>query len=280
MKNYIKVILRGVGQVMLQNNAIAGLLFLIGIFYNSWILGIGAIVGCIISTYFAHLLKYSKEDINNGLYGFNGVLVGIAIYFYFGLNIISFLFLIFGSVFSTFIMYKMKKIIPAFTAPFIISTWFVIIFIKIMSIIPLLSSSLPKISSLNLLSAVNMGFGQVMFQGNIITGFIFFLGVLVSSRKAALYALYASALSIFVASFLLLNISMLNIGIFSYNAILCGIALGNNKKIDYLFIALAVILSVIFTYIFGKFGLIALTAPFVITTWIVIYIKEKKLFLR
>ncbi|MDP2944337.1 MAG: urea transporter, partial [bacterium] len=37
MVSYFKIILRGVGQVMLQNNALTGLLFLVGIFYNSWL---------------------------------------------------------------------------------------------------------------------------------------------------------------------------------------------------------------------------------------------------
>ena len=82
MRDYIKTILRGVGQVMLQNNALTGLLFLAGIFYNSWLMGLGAIAGNFISTISAKFLKYSEEDIKNGLYGFNGTLVGIAIWFF------------------------------------------------------------------------------------------------------------------------------------------------------------------------------------------------------
>ncbi|MFA6098718.1 MAG: urea transporter, partial [Patescibacteria group bacterium] len=43
--HFIKILLRGVSQVMLQNNAFTGALFLFGIFYNSWIMGLGAILG-------------------------------------------------------------------------------------------------------------------------------------------------------------------------------------------------------------------------------------------
>ncbi|NCA77090.1 MAG: hypothetical protein EOM90_12225 [Alphaproteobacteria bacterium] len=75
--DYITTILRGVGQVMFQNNALTGILFLAGIFYNSWLMGLGAIAGNIASTITAKVLKYSDEDIKNGLYGFNGTLVGI-----------------------------------------------------------------------------------------------------------------------------------------------------------------------------------------------------------
>ena len=70
---------RGIGQVMFQNNALSGLLMLIGIACNSWQLAILAIAGTIVSTLTASLLKYNKRDIRDGLYGFNGTLVGIAI---------------------------------------------------------------------------------------------------------------------------------------------------------------------------------------------------------
>ncbi|MFA5995560.1 MAG: urea transporter [Patescibacteria group bacterium] len=122
MSNCIKIILRGVGQVMLQNNALTGLLFLAGIFYNSWLMGLGAIAGNIISTISAKFLKYSDEDIKNGLYGFNGTLVGIAIWFFFEVNIYTVIAIIIGAVLSTVIMQTMKKRMPAFTAPFVIAT--------------------------------------------------------------------------------------------------------------------------------------------------------------
>lgn len=273
VKKFTRTILRGVGQVMFQNNAITGLLFLIGIFYNSWIMGIGAVLGNVVSTFTAYLFKYSKEEIENGLYGFNGTLVGIAIFFYFGFNITATIFVIFGSIISTVIMHEVKKKIPALTAPFVISTWIVIFIVWLLNAIPLLSLSFANSNSLNLLQSVTTGFGQVMFQNSIITGFLFIIGILINSKRTVLYAVYGAALSIFIASALLLNISLINIGIFSYNAILCSIALGNNQKKDYLFITIAIILSVIFTYLFGKSGVIALTAPFVLATWIVLAVK-------
>jgi len=73
------ILLKGYSQVMLQNNSITGLLFLAGIFYNSWILGLGAVIGVIAGTVTAFIMKYDKNDIDAGRYGFNAVLVGIAL---------------------------------------------------------------------------------------------------------------------------------------------------------------------------------------------------------
>lgn len=57
-------LLRGVGQVMLQNNALTGLLFLIGIFYNSWIMGLGAMLGVLVSTLVAEIKKEHVDIFN------------------------------------------------------------------------------------------------------------------------------------------------------------------------------------------------------------------------
>ena len=101
MKEGLFIIARGIGQVMFQNNALSGLLMLAGIACNSWILALLALAGNIVSTLTACLCKYSREDIRNGLYGFNGTLVGIAIGVFMEINISSMFLLLFGSALST-----------------------------------------------------------------------------------------------------------------------------------------------------------------------------------
>ncbi|MBI2676125.1 MAG: urea transporter [Candidatus Aenigmarchaeota archaeon] len=65
----LKIVFRGFSQVMLQNHAITGFLFIVGIFYNSWIMGLTALLGVITSTITAFILKYDWKDIHSGLYG-------------------------------------------------------------------------------------------------------------------------------------------------------------------------------------------------------------------
>ena len=47
---FVDWVLRGIGQVVFQNNPISGAVILAGIFYNSWIYGTVCLVGTIIST--------------------------------------------------------------------------------------------------------------------------------------------------------------------------------------------------------------------------------------
>ena len=275
MKTYIKTILRGVGQVMLQNNAFTGLLFLIGIFYNSWIFGIGALVGNIFSTFFAKILKYSKIDIENGLYGFNGTLVGIAIFYFFGFSFVSFLIITIGAFLSTIIMHFMHKKVPAFTAPFVFATWIMILFINYFHILPILSYSIIQTNSFNLITSIFNSFGQVMLQINIVTGILFLIGIFINSKISAFYAFYGALLGTLLAVFISPPTTMINIGFFGYNAVLCAIALKENKnKKTFLFITIAIILSVLINFYLNNYGIITLTAPFVFATWIVLYLKK------
>ena len=272
---YVFAILRGFGQILLQNNALSGLLFLIGVFYNSLVMAIGAIIGALISTCTAILLRYSKNDIENGLYGFNGALIGIAICFFFGFNVTTFLFIAVGSLVSSILARIINKQIPGYTSPFVVITWGIIFCMKSLMTIPFQMASLPEMNSLSLFSALSNGFGQVMFQMNTITGLFFFLAVLINSRVAAFYAVYGSILGALVAIVLSLPLTMINAGLFGYNAILCAIALGDKKWISFLLVTVSVILSVLLNVILMKINVISLTAPFVIATWLILLIKNK-----
>lgn len=271
---YFKTILRGVGQVMLQNNMYSGLLFLIGIAYNSLTLAVAALLGTVFSTLSAHVLKYDQEDIKNGLYGFNGALVGIVIWFFFGKSLISVPALLIGALLSTPISKALQKVLPPYTAPFIVVSWLMIVLLLFVFKLVLPIPTEPVIVAVDFLSASANGFGQVMFQENIITGVFFILGILVNSRLSAFYAVYASLLGVLAALLLSASETSINSGLMGYNAILCAIALIDHKKDRFLWISLAVVVSVLINIGMAKVGIITLTAPFVITTWIFLKLQK------
>lgn len=271
---FIQVILRGVGQVMFQNNSYSGALFLVGIFYNSWLLGLAALIGTLTSTFAALLLNYSKKDIQNGLYGFNGALTGIAAWYFFEPSANSLLALVLGALLSTLVMHYLKKIIPPFTAPFVLVTWLLIYTLVFVFQLPLNSSSSPSLFTVNLFVATSHSFGQVMFQENIITGLFFLLAITINNRLMAVYALYAAVLASLTAWLLAMPYTEINAGLMGYNAILCAIALASNHRRDLLWMTIAIILSTGLNIVLAKTGIITLTAPFVLSTWIVLSIKN------
>lgn len=273
---FVQTILRGIGQVMFQNNIYSGALFLVGIFYNSWLLGLAALFGTILSTVAAQVLKYPKEDIENGLYGFNGALTGIAVLCFFELNIAAGFALFLGSVLSTFVMFYLKKIIPPFTAPFVLVTWFVMYSLLFVFDFSLLSSAPTIGNTFQILTASSKSFGQVMFQENVITGLLFLLAIFINNKLMAIYAVYAAVLGSLTGWIFSESISVVNAGLMGYNAILCAIALSGKKWEDFLLITVAIILSTFVNIGLAMTGIITLTAPFVLVTWVIVKFKKAK----
>lgn len=162
---------RGIGQVMFQNNALSGLLMLIGIFLNSWQMGLLAVSGNIISTSTGRISGYDRDDIKNGLYGFNGTLVGIAVGVFMHLTVNSLILMAIASCASTYIarFFNMQRMLPGFTTLFILSVWMLLGLCSWLMPDMLLVSDTetPASSSINYLQCFSMSIGQVMFQGNI-----------------------------------------------------------------------------------------------------------------
>ncbi len=276
VRNFAEILLRGISQVFLLNNVITGVLFLAGVFYDSWRMGVGAVLGVFVGTLTALFLKYDKNEIRQGFYGYNGVLVGLALICFFGFNITSVIVLLFGSILSSIIRKVMStgKLSP-YTAPFIISTWISMLFIVTLKIIPLQTAQLPNASTLEIIPAASKGIGQVMFLGDMISGILVFIGVLVSSRITAFYALLGASIGAILAFLFSFPLDLVNMGLFGFNGVLCGIAF-SDKKCGYVISAIAAItISVFITYGIMRLGIIPLTAPFVISTWLILLLRKK-----
>ena len=276
--NSLLVLGRGIGQVMFQNNALSGLLMLIGIFLNSWQMGILAISGNIISTLTAYFSGYGRDDIKDGLYGFNGTLVGIAVGVFMELSIGSLLLMAVASCISTWIarLFSFQRSLPGFTAPFILSVWMLLGFCTwIMPDILLVSDAVNDTTQgINYFQTFSFGIGQVMFQGNIWTGLLFLAGILVNSWTAAFYTILGALLPLPLAILLGIDAETLNMGLMGYNGVLCAIALGNRTLKSFVWVSCSVLLSVILQIIGMNLGITTLTAPFVVSVWVIMGIQK------
>ncbi|HET8901391.1 MAG TPA: urea transporter, partial [Holophagaceae bacterium] len=110
LPGFADAVLRGIGQVMLQNNSYAGLLFLAGIFYNSRLFGLAALAGTIVSTATARLLGADRASVRAGLFGFNGALVAIALLYFLQPDALAWAFVVLASACSTVLMGAMMRL--------------------------------------------------------------------------------------------------------------------------------------------------------------------------
>ena len=277
--NLLLTLGRGIGQVMFQNNALSGLFMLIGICLNSWQMGILAVCGNIISTLTAYFSGYRHDDIKNGLYGFNGTLVGIAVGVFLQLSIGSLIMLVIASTLSTWIAYffSQQRLLPGFTAPFILAVWGMLGVCTwlIPNLLLVSDTVIDTTQNINYIQAFSLGIGQVMFQGNtILAGLFFLIGILINSRKDAFYTILGALLPIPLAIVMEVNTANLNAGLMGYNGVLCAIALRGTNWKSGVWAGCSVLLSTILQILGMSLGITTLTAPFVISVWIVMMIQR------
>lgn len=273
---FSKSVLRGFGQIMLQSNYWTGILFLVAICYDSIWMGVAALLSNIVGVLTAKILKFDKANIEDGLYGFNATLVGVALVFYFQFNIWVALAIVIGSAVSTILMeIALRKKFPAFTFPFILVTWILLFLLSIPNLaLPTVSEHFVDITALEDFWIEGHAFGQVIFQGSVIAGLIFMIAVFINSPISALYGFVASVISMAISHHFHEPIDQISAGIFSFNAVLCGIACSGLKPRDGIYVLIAVIFSTLIDMWMIHHGWTTLTFPFVLSMWIILIIKK------
>lgn len=285
LAEYPSITLRGIGQVFFQENAATGALFALGIALSSPIMAIGAIVGSLIGAATAQSMRFDAREITGGIYGFNSALVGIATFFFFEPGVMSWLMLIVGCVAAAFVTRAMRQKLtfPTYTTPFIVVTWVLFLLGRALGV-PMVSPG-PPIEG-GALTAVAHGVSQVMFQASIWTALLFVVGIAISDWRHAAWVVVASAVGVLVANYHISGSAraidverlveraqgeVIALGLYGYNATLAAVALWLWKR-SLAPPLLGALLTVPIAELVPLVGLPALTAPFVLATWIVLAI--------
>jgi urea transporter len=303
----VDALLRGVGQVMFQNNPLTGLLFLVGILVNSVELAGAGLLGLVASTAAAYLLGADRALIANGLFGFNGVLVGIGLAFFLELDLLLGVYIVLGAAVSTVVMLALSNLLgtwdmPALTAPFVLTTWLLLFAVYQFGALhptDLIAPAAPNpeaavqtelrelatgsggLTLANLAHGLFRGVGEVMFEDNLLSGLIFLAGIAVNSRISAAFALLGSAVGLLTALVMGADGFTAYHGLYGFNAVLCAIAIGGVFFVltwrSAIYAVVAAVFSVVafaaVAVLLSPLGMPALTAPFVITTWLFLWPK-------
>jgi urea transporter len=295
---FVDANLRGAAQVMLQDNPLTGLLFLAGIAWGTVSAGmpqvvVGALVGLVGATGTATYIGVDDPSLRSGLYGYNGVLVGVALPTFVKANLLLWAYLVFGAAVSVIVMLAIANLvktwgISALTSPFVLTTWLLLIAthaftgLRISSLpepgfpqIPVAASAL-ALNGEWAISAVLLGVSQVFLIGNVVTGVIFLGALVVSSIWAAAFALAGSMLAVIVALAVGADSNAVAAGLFGFNPVLTAIAIGTVFYTPQPRVAVYAIMGTTFTVIVQAalniavmpFGIPTLTAPFVLATWL------------
>lgn len=279
LHNLLLATLKSVAQVCLQGSPITGAFFLLGIALYSPLYAACALAGAGLSNGFAFAKAkqglVEKGDVHNGLYGFNGSLIGIAIAAFLPINDWALLLLALASIFSVqlVIWVAARSNVPLFTMPFIIVAMFVYGLGQAFNVTG--QEATPMFDQTFVLPLFE-SIGQIFLLPNAVSGICILLGFLVASVRAFFITIWSVGLAYFLAIELGMHEQALNTGLFGFCAILTAHALclkdagpdwWNQAYVLPYKIVLGVMLSVVFTQIFILAHLSFFTLPFVLSVW-------------
>ena len=230
-------------------------------------MGLLGLLGVIISNSLALYLKFDKEKIRDGFYGFNGILFGVAASYYFQLTpFVIFLIIIFlvitfflAAVLENYLFTSFN--LPGLSLPFIFSLYIFFIFITNFDVIYYkdlkfidysFTSNLPIYIQYYFKS-----FSLILFQSSTITGIILVIGVLIFSRVMFINSIIAFFINYVFVNLIFTQPSENMMILTSFNSILTSFALGGSliilsKKTTVLML-LSTIMIIVFTGFFIKF---------------------------
>ncbi|MDE7065618.1 MAG: urea transporter [Desulfovibrionaceae bacterium] len=294
--HFIDVCLRGAGQVMFQNNPLTGLFFLAGIFWGAYAAHMpavawGGVLGLVCGTLTAYALHVPEQNIDAGLHGYNGLLVGCALPTFFAPTPLLWGCIVAGGIFSTILMMAVSRMfrtwkVSAMTGPFVIITWFLMLAaynfanIKITGLphpaVSMQPTDLFPLTAPDFWRACLAGVSQVFLINNVATGVLFLIGLACGSVWAAVFGFAGSMLAVGTALLLGAGSSAIVAGLFQFSAVLTAIGLGTTFYKPNWEVIIFTFLGTIFTVVaqgalnvvLSVYGIPTLTFPFVIAAWI------------
>lgn len=296
IKGAVVSTLRGSGQVMFQQSAWTGFFFLAGIFWGSYAAGLpevawGALVGLVVSTIAGRVVEGPIADGTDGLWGFNGILVGCAFPTFLGNTWLMWLALVFCSAVTTFVRRGFNNVmapwgVTSYTFPFVFLTWVFLLSSRMLHGMPAESLSHPELieqasgvldtSFGSLVVYWLNGISQVFLVKSWVTGILFLIGLACCSRWAALWAAVGSAVSLALAILYGAFPADIAGGLYGFSPVLTAIAVGCTfyspswrSAIWALFaIAATFFVQVGMDVLMMPWGIPTLTGPFCVATWL------------
>lgn len=294
---FIDINLRGAGQVFFQNDPLTGFIILAAIFWaggssGSVSVACGAVVGLTVASLTAILLRADPLSLKQGLFSFNGVLVGAALPTFLARQPLMWACLVIGAAVSTVTTLAIANIaknwgVPGSTAPFVFTTWLLLLAAYSLARIPIAGVPAPglpvprfttetHLSAGVLASILAKSVSQVYLVENVVTGILFVVAIAINSLRSAMFAEVGSIVGLMVAAAFGASGNAIHAGLYGFCAVLTAMAVGAVFNPPSLRATVYAIVAAIFTVLvqaafntaLSPVGIPALTFPYVLTMWI------------
>ncbi|XP_077457600.1 urea transporter 2 isoform X3 [Stigmatopora argus] len=299
-------VLRGAAQVMFVNNPLSGLIIFAGLILQNYWWALNGFVGTLFATISALILQQNRGAIAAGLYGYNGILVGLLMavfsnagnWYWWLLLPNIFMSMMCPVVSSALASINSRWDLPVFTLPFNIlvclhmvatghyNHHFPQVLIQPRTELP--NITWEEIDLAKLFMSVPVGVGQVYGCDNPWTGGIFIISLFISSPITCAHAVLGSTIGMLSGLALAAPFGAIYFGLWGYNCVLACIAIGGMfYALTWQVHLLAITCGFFCAYlgsaianIMSAFGLPACTWPFCLSalTFLLITTETNKIF--
>lgn len=288
--------LRSLGQVIFINNPLSGALVLLAFLLESPWMALMAVAGTAGANITSRGLAFARDLRHQGIYGFNGALVGCALAALGSVDTQPLLWLgvvVLGGGLTTLMLegwrwrFHDRGDPPALTLPFCLVTW---VFLAVMSGLSIGTAEVTSMGvdlGLHPLQVLSLGvvrsFGQVFLCSGLGSGGLVLLATALASPWAAGLGVLGAAIGTGSAALLGASSSSLAMGLWGYNSVLVAIAVGGifhppGRRS----LAVAMAGAALTVPLMGLQGMVLpslprLTLAFVLTTWSVLWMVRNTL---
>jgi urea transporter len=264
----LRTLLRSLGQIVLQPNAVTGACVLAALFLCDIRLACAALTGAIAANVSAVLAGYDEHDTQLGLHGFNGALAALAAFTFIADNATATAVAILAATATAWLLEPWSRWLRNrgqgfYSSPCLIVTWIWLPSVRLAEKAPppTTHDALPFMQALD---SVFAGLAQITFAHGALSGLLVLAGITASSRRYALWALVGTIVASGGYWLAGASSSSLEAGLPGFNGALTALAVADCGVV----IALgAIALSVMLQQFAGYGGWPSMTAPFVIATW-------------
>lgn len=262
--------LRGFSQCAFQANEITGLIFVTGVALFNWRMAVFYVLSVLIATGVARLLKADRVLTDLGLFGFNSGLMGLAMGSFYEPDTALWVWVVVLAALTAVVAVAMAKFlpIPFLAAPFILTFWLMWFVADARPELIKLDLGPWPVENVRWGTAVIDALGSTLFAPAVITGVLFFVGLLVSNWRHAVVALLAATIAVSLAAHIGVAGGAINTGFVGFNAVLAALGVAAVLNDDLSKTVLAAMLATwFFSYINRNAPVPALASGFVLAVW-------------
>lgn len=304
LPSFFSGIVNSYTQIFFSNSRVFALILMVVSFLDFWA-GLSGLIAIVISNTLAYLIGFNRLNIKKGYYGFNSLLVGLALGIYYQPGPEFFIVLVFSSVLTLFLTILLEGVIGKYGLPFLsisflLATWLVSLATRQFTALHVsergifMTNEMFALGGHRMVSFYNWllnldiygplrvyftSLGAIFFQYHLFAGILVAIGLLIYSRIAFILSLTGFFSAWAYYHFIGADIRELSYSFIGFNFILTSIAIGGffiiPSRWSFLWVILLTpLISIILTstnVIFSIFQLSVYSLPFNIVVLIFLY---------